>query len=209
MSYRNDHDAALARIDSLEQELEQAKAAATVAATPVPKPNHVWRTALIATLGAGVLAGGWLWQRPHHKQAELAVPMAPVIAEPISIASLAPCLERVRAAPDAKLDAVSTDPHGAAHSIFGIEHVGASCRGDLAALVDQPGLTTAERAALQRWLAAENALAGDISRIVTYYGNDPYRLDGYTTAPQLWREYTTDRAARDAALPALELQPTS
>jgi len=211
MTYRNDHDAALARIDSLEQELEHLK----VKPAPVevvPPTRHAWKVAIAASLVAAVVGGGWLKHRASSHHVTAATESA-IVHPYVSVDYLRRCLGDVLSAPGDGFDARTTDPHAGGRSVAAVAAVGATCRRELAEVASSIALTDQQRAVFQRWLAAEDTLAGDLSRIVVYYGSDPYRLDGYTTATQLWREYETDRAARDATLPAvvreLGLQPNS
>jgi hypothetical protein len=161
-------------------------------------------------VAACVVGGAWLKHRmSSHPVTAVTEPSAPTA----SVGSLRPCLVTVLGTNGDGFDARTTDPHANGRSVAPIEKVVASCRRELAEITNAIGLTDQQRGAFQRWLAAEDTLAGDVSRIVVYYTNDPYQLDNYSTASQLWREYETDRAARDAALPAvvreLGTQPNS
>ena len=53
---------------------------------------------------------------------------------------------------------------------------------------------------LTQWVTHEDELAGAIARIETYYASDPYQLDNYTSAPQLWDEYERAHKRRDEAM---------
>ena len=205
MTYRNDHDAALARIDSLEQELELAKVPPPA---PMPPKQYATRVAIVASLLAAIAGGAWVYQRETSQRPSRDVAITEPAARVTPVDRLRHCLGVVQSARTEGYDARTTDPHGRARSVDGIEAIGAPCRRELADVVTTIGLTPEQRAAFQRWLAAEDTLAGDLSRIQVYYANDPYKLDNYSTAPQLWREFQTDRAARDATLPAVvrELQ---
>jgi hypothetical protein len=203
MTYRNDHDAALARIDSLEQELEAMKAAPKPAPV-VPANRYAWKIGIVASAAAAVLGGAWVVDRAHTRAPLRA--SAPAVAVPIfaSVDDFRPCVTHVLAAQGDGFDAQTTDPRHGGRSVAPIEAVGAPCRNELARLIrDDVALTRDQRVAFQRWLAAEDTLAGDLSRIVVYYTNDPYQLDNYATATQLWHEYNVDRGARDATLPAV------
>src|SRR5260221_12203953 len=175
MSYRNDHDAALARIDDLEAELERLN-------TPEPpKPPRAPKLPAILALLSIVVAStaGAVVALEHD---------ARVRAEPVATAPIAPDPMACRQAISRVygFDARSTDPHAATpRDVSQIVASGAPCR---------------EQLPEGRWRAAEDELAGAISRIVVYYRNDPYALDNYVTAPQLWKEYNAAIAARDHVL---------
>ena len=203
MSYRNDHDAALARIEDLEQELDRLKAA------PVPPPPpRVRSRATLAYIAAAAVCAGGIGAIAHYRHdrdttrvdhAGAAIAVAPAV----SLDALGPCVAAVRAARAGDLSAKTTDPRGFHRSIDAIAATGATCRHELAVLAHDPTLAAQQREALARWLVSEDELAGDLSRMAVYYANDPYALDGYSTAAQLWTEYRDDLAARDAVLPAV------
>ena len=71
--YRNDYDAAVARIDALEDELEEARAERNRLVRELaeervrPQANHVVRKALGAVAVAAVFAGA-MYARLHHAQ---------------------------------------------------------------------------------------------------------------------------------------------
>jgi hypothetical protein len=172
----------------------------------VPPKRYATKLAIVASLAAVVMGGGWIVYRAatyHAPSPEIA------LTEPGGGQHVTPtdrlwqCIGAVKSARAEGFDAVTTDPHGGARSVAGIDTVGAPCRRELAEVATTIGLSSQQREAFQRWLAAEDTLAGDLSRIQVYYENDPYKLDNYSTATQLWREYETDRAARDATLPAV------
>jgi hypothetical protein len=196
MSYRNDHDAALARIADLESELGRVRAT-----TPPPAPPRTRRRSPILIAGAAALigaAGAWVAMRTHAAAPPLALESrtAPPVRAP-ELPTLRACRQAI--VPITGFDARTTDPHAVnPRAIAAIEASAARCRGEL-------GQLAGSNDALRGWLAAEDAIAGDISRIAVYYGNDPYRLDNYATAGQLWRELTADVAARDAILPRVDL----
>jgi hypothetical protein len=188
MSYRNDHDAALARIDALEAELAKLRTP-----EPPPVPRSRWPRVLGVLVPLSLMAVSGVFgyaSRPHK-----AAPPAAETREP----DLRACKSAI--AHVSGFDAATADPHATApRDVHAIEPTGAACRSELASLAQDLRLTQQQRDALRRWSATEDELAGDISRIVVYYDSDPYKLDGYTTAGQLWKEYDAAVHSRDAAL---------
>lgn len=216
MSYRNDHDAALARVDALETELEQMageyeKTRAALAAQRPPTrprrgPGIALAAAMFAVMSVGVGVGITALRAPEP---EAPVAVARVAPEPYDSSALTPDLEKCLAGVEASMhsstrfDAETTDPRGAlARSPQPIIAIGAGCRPALDRAVTSTTLDGPTRALLGRWIAREDELAGAISRITVYYGSDPYALDGYATAGQLWREFNRARESRDALIDA-------
>jgi hypothetical protein len=196
MTYRNDHEAALARIDSLEHELAglRDKTPATAA------PRRRKRTGLVvagamAALGFGVLGGVAL------VVASNAPPRRPAAEAPVGRDFIVWCADAIQPGP--VLDAEHTDPR-ATHpvTVEPIGHTGAPCRDELRRYLDTPDLSSEERDALWKWAIAEDELAGATSRIEVYYASDPYKLDSYSTANQLWLEYDRAYFSRNRALVA-------
>lgn len=186
MSYRNDHDAALLRITALEGELAQLKKQPPALAKP---PQRAWPAIAASLLGVGAVVAAFAAMRATHNTE---VEAAPTLAAPLELRTCAAGIRRV------SLDAGSTDPRGGAASVAPLAATGAACRPELARVaVDDPKL--------ERWRVAEDRLANVISLITVYYGNDPYALDHYASAPQLWREYEHARAERDLVLGSLAL----
>jgi hypothetical protein len=199
MSYRNDHDAALARIAALEDELEQVRKATPPVPTPAPVRRRWGRVMLGIGSAAFALATVTMVTVavvPRHKRAEVPSMSAPAPAMQVDVATLRACRNAITHV--SGLDARTTDPHAETpRSVGELDAVGARCRAELAA-------AAAGDARYGVWLNAEDELAGDISRIQVYYASDPYRLDGYSTAAQLWHEYERDVTWRDAALPSVD-----
>ena len=192
MTYRNDHEAALARVDALEQELAQLRKTEPVR----PKPSRGGMPGLaiaggILALAAGVAGGVAI--AIGSEPAAVKQPASEVRGEPGVGASgdrgtLTSCANAIQ--PKPALDAESTNPRGPHRlSVDAIGRTAAPCREQLHAFV---GGSADERDALWQWAVSEDELAGTISRIEVYYANDPYKLDDYSTARQLWLEY--DRA---------------
>jgi hypothetical protein len=172
MSYRNDHDAALARVDVLERELatlrdRDREGHATREVQPRRKPWWLFGTGILA-LTAGIV-GGVAIGATNGDEADVEVPRA-----------AAPAFDRGR------LDACLAPP--------------ATCRREVHAALDLAWLSGEERHLLTAWAAAEDELAGAASRHDVYYANDPAKLDGYSTAYQVRLEYDRAVAARDAAM---------
>ncbi len=204
MSYRNDHEAALLRVDALEQEVARLRSAPPpVVAKPATKRRpyasllRIGVAMLLAGAGVAAMVGR---DRPT---ASAAPPTAErvITGVPTSVDALRGCIAAITST---DLNERSTDPHGAANSVTPITKTGAACRTDLASrgeLQLDPVLSNK----LEAWAVTEDKLADPISMITVYYGSDPYVLDNYATAPQLWREYRRALSARDAAL--AELKP--
>jgi hypothetical protein len=169
MSYRNDHDAALARVGVLEREVatlrerERDKAETP----PLSPPRKPWWLvgACIGALTAGIVGGVALGASHGGER---------VADEPAPIASTFDT---------SLLDACSA----------------VSCRDELHAVLDDASLGTGERDMLAEWAAAEDELAGAATRRDVYYANDPFTLDGYSTARQLEVEYERAIARRERA----------
>jgi hypothetical protein len=203
MSYRNDHDAAVARVDALQHEVarlaaenDKLRAPGPVAA-PARKPRL--GLGLVTILGGGAVAAitglmlglaATASGAPHEAPApqpliagneRAAVPDGPM--------SLADCANAIAPRPVA-------DPRKPL-DVAALERTSASCRTALRELArgDVPGDDS-----VTRWSNAEDRLANRISLLVVYYSSDPAALDSYTAAPRLWTEYDEARSARDAAL---------
>ncbi len=206
MSYRDDHDAALARIDALEVELERLQRETPPAAPPPPARRPSRTLTLVAgvagTLAAFALIGVFVPEAPHPAPAQ---PMPAQIAlDPGDRAALRLCLDMIETKHVTGLDEYSTDPHGTARPVAPIVAVGTACRDELARLAQNSSLDDAQREAVTAWQADEDELAGAISRLVVYYESDPYKLDGYQTAPQVWRELDLARTERDQLIAKLD-----
>jgi hypothetical protein len=202
MSYRNDHDAALARVDALSSEnsqlaAENAKLRAGVPIVAPPAEGRVSRgvaALVLATLaGVGVLAATMI--APTHAR-----PRAPRSSSPwkhFDRASLRTCAKEL----DVPLHANfrDTDPHGN-HQDIGPVMRSTGCRAEIRDALDNAVISNEERAALVKWGDAEAQLDGSVSMVREYYEHDPYKLDGYSTAPQLWTEYNRALVIRNDAL---------
>lgn len=199
MTYRNDHEAALLRVDALEQEVARLRSApAPVAPKPATKRKGV-ASLLRVGLAVVFVSAGLVAVIARDRPVVQAAPPPGMV--PASVDPLTECIAKI-APLDRAMNETTTDPHGDASSIAVIAKTGAPCRRELATItVDDPALS----AALQKWAKAEDQLADPISMIAVYYGANPYTLDNYATAPQLWREYNRARDARDAVL--AELKP--
>lgn len=191
MTYRSDHEAALARVDALEQEL------ATLRKEPeAPKPRPKSRFAWFAACVAGAV-GVFVGLTPALLGGDDAP--RPAEADGLDRTGLVHCVEAVEKSP--LLTATETDPHRDwPKPITPIVPTAAPCRHELHTIVESSPLSPNERVALSQWVSHEDELAGAIARIETYYANDPYKLDNYTTAPQLWVEYEIAHDKRDTAM---------
>jgi hypothetical protein len=215
MSYRNDHDAALARVDALEAELEQmagdyeqARAALAERTRPVPRRRTRNGPVVALLLAATSISAGValvLTASPSEPEAPVAARARAAADIPPASVDLVTCLDGIEASMrvETVFDAETTDPRGAlARSPQPITGFVASCRPELARAASDGSLDARTRALFSDWQAREDELTGAISRIVVYYGSDPYQLNGYATAGQLWREFDRARESRDALIRA-------
>ncbi|HEX5060979.1 MAG TPA: hypothetical protein VFV99_16545 [Kofleriaceae bacterium] len=191
MTYRSDHEAALARVDALEHELAKLRKPAEKP-RPRPKSRFAWFAASIAA-AAGVFVGltpAMCGGTDETQPAEL---------DRLDRTRLVKCVEAVELTP--LLTAAETDPHRETPKpITAIVPTAAPCREDLHTIVESSPLSPNERVALSTWVSYEDELAGAIARIETYYASDPYKLDNYTSARQLWVEYDRAHDQRDVAM---------
>jgi hypothetical protein len=214
MSYRNDHEASLLRVDALEAELEvlrlayERQRATNDAEKPLPKRRS--RTAWIVAgamiaLTAGTAIGAVsLFRATAPEEPRPSEPAAttgtPTMADDRTL--LRECRDAIVPLADPRT-AETTDPHGLHRSVAQIAETGAPCR-RLLADADHLAIDPTLRAAVVRWSQAEDQLIGDITRTMIYYQSDPYAADGYRSAPQLWKEYDRDVTARNAVLRDLD-----
>lgn len=195
MSYRNDHEAALLRVDALEQEVARLR----TAAPPKPAPKKRSRASLYR-FGLGmVLTGACVVGIMSRDRTPAAASPPPVELPVAAPGALAACIAAI-APLDREIDATTTDPHGSANSTAWIAKTAAPCRKEINSIEIDPAV----RGKLARWAATEDKLDNSISLIAIYYGNNPYELDNYASAPQLWREYHRTHAERDEALSDLK-----
>ena len=209
MSYRNDHDAALLRVDALETELETLRLAyererAREEADKPPskrKSRAAWVAAAgVLALTAGTAVGAVML---FHSPTPAPTPVVAVTAGPVfdDHALLRQCRDAIAKLPG-KRDATTTDPRGLRTSVAPIVTTGATCR-PLLANADKLAIDPELRALVAKWSRAEDELVGSITRTVIYYESDPYAADGYTSAQQLWKEYDRAVTVRDAVLDKL------
>jgi hypothetical protein len=197
MSYRNDHDAAVARVDALQHEVERLAAEnekLRVPAASVRKSS--FGLGLATVLGGSAVAaiGGLLLGLTTSASGSPPAPEpepAPsgVALNDLMPMSLADCANAIAPRP-------TTDPHKPL-DVAALERTGASCRAALRALAaeDANGEDS-----VTGWARTEDRLANRISLLVVYYSSNPAVLDGYAAAPRLWTEYDAALTARDAAL---------
>lgn len=182
MTYRSDHDAALARVDALEHENAalQRKLAA---------PRPTWRVRrrqywpAVAALPIGAVAafafGGG--EPSVHGGSELEMCARTLAAKPV-------------------LDATDTDPHGRAlPAAWAARPLG--CEAEIRARLNE-NLSIRERRALERWRETEDLLAHESRSLITYYANGPYDVDSYASSRQRWRDYDEAYADRQLAIVA-------
>jgi hypothetical protein len=169
MSYRDDHDAALARVDALEHELASVRDRdRDIPATLQPKPRKPWLLlgACIAALTMGIVGGVAVGASGGDTRAvEKPAPGVSTV-EPRLLEGCMP----------------------------------ASCREAVHGLLEGAAIRADERAVLVEWATAEDELAGAATRRDVYYANDPFALDGYSTARQVEIEYERALAMRERAV---------
>lgn len=201
MSYRNDHDAAVARVDALSSEVktlaaENARLRGGITMVPQAEPsvNRGVAALVLATLaGAGVLAAVVI-SRSHHVSAPMPKDV-PVVVDNADLRTCARALELVPFDADAK----ATDPRGANQSLSTVKR-STGCRAQIREVLDTGVISDDERATLEKWGEAEAKLDASVSMISEYYAHDPYALDGYSSAPQLWSEYRRALVIRNQTL---------
>lgn len=217
MTYRNDHEAALQRVAALETELARLRRNAPPEPRIEPPKRSLsdrfgWLMAglgmVITSVGISLytvrIADGFSDEEAFQSPAPSEPPTeAPTVAAP-RLASLNAC--RAGIVPlDPRLDELSTDPHRE-HPLpmKTIEKVAAPC--DPKTLTD---LDSTFQHRIEIWSDTEARLSNVISLLETYYGANPYALDNYVSAPQLWRELRRAIANRDRALAELpQWKPT-
>jgi hypothetical protein len=204
-TYRNDHEATLARVDALERELAHARERKPeVIVTRVPRRGSrraLFAATLIAVV-SGVIGGAALVSGTSPDRAQ------PATAVRVDRSKLEACVREIQPAP--ALGAHATDPRQVMpRSIAPIALAAAPCRHELHTLIEVAPLSDAERKALWNWAVQEDELAGAISRIEVYYASDPYKLDNFSTATQLWVEYDRAYDGRNRALDDWRVRFTS
>jgi len=170
MTYRSDHDAALARVDALEAENAalQRKLSANAPAKAKPDRSRIWGMAMGVPL-AGIAIAVFTGPKPRVRNLELES-----------------CVRSLSEKP--ALDATETDPHGHARPVLAVART-SSCASQIDHVLSTKIISTQERIALERWRSTEDELSNEVSLIAEYYANDPYKLDNYASGVQLWREY--------------------
>jgi hypothetical protein len=224
MSYRNDHDAALARVDALQREVAQlridaaknmifdaayqrvdelehevaqlkAKAAMGIVALPRPPIRP----------GAGLLRAVSITATALCIGAGIAMAAAPPAADDaqavaaldvrVNQLALGACVDAIQPLPPQL-----SSPRLSAQDIAAVEATGAPCRLQLRQFVAAGLWSPAERDALENWALAEDQLANTIAMIGVYHGDDPMSLDGGATSAQLWSEYARAHSRRNEAI---------
>lgn len=206
MSYRNDHDAALARVEALEVDNARlAQENATLRAPAQVLPRALWlsprKKALLGVvvigamggIAAGVFAGTGRADRDEPSIESMNGKFSTLVHDRLANCAL-------DLADNPHLDAERADPRAANPVAVSAIAKTTGCRGELSVMLSDGIISTTERDALARWLSAEEELDGTVSMILVYYGSDPYALDGYTSARQLWIEYDRAYFERNVAL---------
>jgi hypothetical protein len=193
MSYRNDHDAALARVDALEAELARVRQAQAVVKPAVPRAHRYRRrlglaSAISITAGTAV-AIAMAATSPAPTESRVAT-----LDTRVSRTTLDACIADIHPAPTVANDRLT--PAQAAT----VQFTGAPCRSDLGDMIAEGLWSPREHDTLVIWRDAEDKLANTIAMVSTYYQSSPATLDGYASSPQLWREYQRALGERDKAL---------
>lgn len=195
MSYRNDHDAALARVDALQAEVAQLKRdAAKAPRPPVRRGALRWLGAGIgiATL-AGIFTGAFVLGSSAEAESQTSEAVAQLDTR-MHRARLDLCVEAIaqtpqRVAPD------SVSPG----DLRAFEAMAGSCLTTLRAVRGEGLWSPAEIEALDAWITAEETLGNTVSMMSIYYSDQPPR-DNYASSAQLSREYGRARSQRDDAV---------
>lgn len=213
MSYRSDHDAAVARGDTLEH--ENARLAAENArlrdvaplADPPDRPSGVVALFIAGTVVVLVvlLFGLVITHRPQDRldtsrdtRSDTTGSETTESARMFADHPLTTCALRLV---NPHLDAEMTDPHGVApRSVHIIEETRAPCRAEIDAFRYDRYIRGESYRALEEWSMAEDRIARSIAELVEYYRTDPYQRDGYKSAPERWAAYNRALDQRDAAL---------
>ncbi|HTL37895.1 MAG TPA: hypothetical protein VL326_32410 [Kofleriaceae bacterium] len=210
MSYRNDHDAALARVDALAAdnnrllaENARLRAGETVELPHAARSNR--RGPILAASFAGVaiaMAIGLITfaGAPVHAP-KLPLPEAPLDDKPVvtfTRGDLEKCSFSLVTTP-ADRDAPSTDPHGEGRSVRPVLQ-STGCRAEIRDVLTFGTISAKERKDLEAWADAEARLDATVAMVGEYYKGDPYALDGYSSAPQLWTEYNRALVIRNEAI---------
>jgi hypothetical protein len=214
MSYRNDHDAALLRVDALEAELETLRLAyerqrAKDDADKPPRKRRSRTRWIVAGVMLAVTAGTAVGAVTlFHATTERAREPEPAAVQEIEIrpaiadrTQLRECREAITPL-TTRRTAATTDPRGEHKEVASLANTGAPCR-RLLANAERLEIGPELRTLVAKWSRAEDELLGCITRTLVYYGGDPYAADGYASAPQLWKEYDRAISARDAVLEQL------
>lgn len=179
MTYRSDHDAALARAAALEHENAALQRKLAPSLNVAPRRSRLPFIAVGVGVAVAVGGGAFVQSAGHRDTRDL----------------LERCSRKLAHKPS--LDDIDTDPHGWRLSVAPIVDT-TGCRPELAHRLGDV-ISSSERRALEEWQTAEERLENEVSLITTYYGGDPYAADHYKSARQLWREYERAYDAREIA----------
>lgn len=227
MSYRNDHDAAIARVDALTHQLDQTEAERDDLQAEVkrirglslrPKLRTNGPPLLVLVLIGSVYAAAVL---PHHHGSSPRVPAAE--APPVDAARPAPSRPTAvaprstavpprspsiddRATDAARMTTVVTCADRLQRATADVaprtdlRPLRASCRSELALLVSRRTVPGPTSELLARWLALEDQLSPSLAAYNTYVLRDPEGI--HYRAPATLRDaFDAALRARDAILP--------
>jgi hypothetical protein len=190
MSYRNDHDAALARVDALERELAVLKGERIE--LPQSPRRMPWLVLAVsaAALIASLIFGLFIKDERLREQTEQRVAQAEEQVASVSRDELELCVAKLPPRP------LYFDPLADKLQIVAAS---GACRNLVHRYVDGGLLANDEHRAAAIWAWAEDDLANSISLITEYYRVGP-DVDDHATERQLWLEYDRLLRHRNAAL---------
>lgn len=213
MAYREDLDAALARVDALQHESSALEAENTrlrrdlasamptsevIERTTAPGATALGALVLLATGALVGMAATLRLERPAHPARSAEEALSAVSREPYA-------LDPSTLELDACVASIGAPPHvaGAYRSRADIEAIvltAAPCRDSLPDLIAHARVDYPHELALHAWQDAEDELANRIALVTSAFQDDPLAEREHPDAMRLWSEYERTLAVRNAAL---------